>query len=47
MAGFMGAERHIKSMPIDVDPLKQLLLSKKSRRTTLRHEIQGLYESSM
>lgn len=28
MAGFMGAERHIKSMPIDVDPLKRLLLSR-------------------
>ena len=26
MAGFVGAERHIKSMPIDVNPLKRLLL---------------------
>ena len=29
MAGFMGTERHIKSMPIDVNPLKRLLLSRK------------------
>lgn len=29
MAGFMGAERHIKSMPIDVNPLKRLLLPRK------------------
>lgn len=29
MAGFMGAERHIKSMPIGVNPLKRLLLYRK------------------
>ena len=29
MAGFMGTERHIKSMPIDVNPLRRLLLSRK------------------
>lgn len=29
MAGFMGAERHIKSMPIDENPLKRLLLYRK------------------
>lgn len=29
MAGFMGAERHIKSMHSDVNSLKRLLLSRK------------------
>ena len=29
MSGFMGAERHIKSMPIGVNPLKRLLLYRK------------------
>ena len=29
MANFLGAERHIKSIPIDVNPLKRLLLYRK------------------
>jgi hypothetical protein len=29
MAGFIGAERHMKLMPSDVNSLKRLLLSRK------------------